>query len=88
MSGPRVRVVLRYAGIRQVAKSQEVEKDMLRRADKVRQAAQSLAPPDQELFATPWIGRNRARASVMAPGGLAAEHRDRFLGKSIDAARG
>ncbi len=84
----RVRVRLNYQGIRKIAKGEPMEREMLRRAERVRQAAETIAPPDQSLYATPWIGRNRARASVMAPGGLDAEHRERFLGKSIDAARG
>lgn len=76
------------SGYRAILRSSEVRSDLGRRAENVRQAADAAAPPDQEVFASEMTGTNRARASVMAPGGLEAELEDRFLGRSIDAARG
>lgn len=83
-----VRVALKYQGIRRIGRGPEMYREMLRRAEKVKAAAEAIAPPDQDLYATGFYGLNRARASVMAPGGERSEHAERYLGKSLDAARG
>lgn len=74
-------------GLREVALSDPVLHEMERRMQKVKDAAERDKPPSQNLYMTGYRGRNRARASVIAPGGLASERRDRYLGRSIDAAR-
>lgn len=88
MAQAEVRIVMNRAGVREVARSNLMRQEMERRAALVKAAAEGDKPPTQALYMTGFTGRNRARASVMAPGGLAKEQETRYLGKNIDAARG
>jgi hypothetical protein len=76
------------AGYRAILRSDEVRRDLGRRAETVRRTAERDAPPDQEVFSSDFTGSNRARASVIAPGGLDTEVEERYLGRAIDSARG
>jgi hypothetical protein len=88
MAQPEVRIVINRAGVREVARSSLMRQEMERRASLVKATAEGDKPPGQALYMTGFIGQNRARASVMAPGGLAKEQETRYLGRAIDAARG
>lgn len=86
----QTRITLDRSGIGQLAKSESLRKDMLRRAERVAAAASQEASqlaPGGEVVATGIIGARRARASVMWVGGLAAETAHRLLGRCIDHAR-
>lgn len=85
----QVRFKLSRAAFRQIARSQEVRLELGRRARAVAAKARNDPgrPPDEEVVASTFTGRNRARASVMAPSGLASDRATRWLGRSIDAAR-
>jgi hypothetical protein len=89
---PNVRVVLNRAGVREMLRSKEVQRDLMRRADRVVAAAESRAVPPHEgevdYYAESSVGSNRARALVIAdhPGALGQEEEYRILGSSIDAA--
>ncbi|MEV0608126.1 hypothetical protein AB0I61_17345 [Polymorphospora rubra] len=85
---PETRFEHNRAGYRRVARAPEMRADMERRARRVAAVAEQTAPDDQDLYPTGYTGRNRARASVMAPGGLQTEHDLRYLGGALDAARG
>lgn len=92
MAASRVkfRIKLDRKGIGQIAKSAEMAAHMLRRAERVAAAARSSAPEEDREFirASSYIGRRRARASVLYSGGLDRELRNRILGQAIDRARG
>lgn len=87
-----VRVVLHRAGVRQMLRSEEVERDLMERARRVVAAAESRAVPPHEgrvdYYAEASTGATRARALVIAdhPGALGQEEEYRILGSSIDAA--
>lgn len=87
----QVRIELSYAGIGQIARSDQLRAEMLRRARAVAAAAEELAAPIDPhhlpIEASAVTGRSRARASVMFLGGLHIEHAHRVLGQAIDAAR-
>jgi hypothetical protein len=83
-----VRIVVNRLGVRAVARSPEVELELLRRAARVAARAREKAPPNQIIDVSPYLGRNRARVSIFAPFGLASDRETRWLGSSIDAARG
>lgn len=87
----QVRIEVSYEGIGQIARGAELRADMLRRARAVAAVADELAARIRRdhlpIEASAVIGRTRARASVMFPGGLAMEHAHRVLGQAIDAAR-
>lgn len=85
---PTTRYTHNRAGLGALLKGDKLRADLGRRAEAVRRAAEAKADPDQEIAASTFTGRNRVRASVIAPGGLADELEERFLGSSIDAARG
>lgn len=86
----QIRFKLDRRAFRTVARSPEVRLELGRRARLA--AAQARRdpgrPPDEEVHVSTFTGRNRARASVMAPSGLASDQANRWLGRSIDAARG
>lgn len=77
------------AGYLAVLKSSGVEADLGRRAQRVRAAAQSQIPADEdgiELIADTQVGKTRAGATVIGiPMRLEVDHR--ILGRAIDAAR-
>jgi len=79
-----VKVVLNQKGIRHILRSQEVQKDMERRA---RAMAQAAGGDGFEVSSVK--GRTRARASVITADEDAkmAEAVDRKLSRSIDAGR-
>lgn len=83
---------LNSVGVRTVLRSPEMQAELGRRAHAVASAARPNAKyADGEpipLVVEVVEGRNRARATVFAPGGLVAEADHRFLGSAIDAARG
>jgi len=79
---------INHLGLREVARSREVARELLRRGHKVAERARSQAPEGQIVDLSPYLGRNRARVSVFAPFGLATDQATRWLGSSIDAARG
>lgn len=85
---PTTRYTHNRAGLGALLKGDELRRDLGRRADNVRQVADSKADPDQEVFSSTYVGRNRVRATVIAPGGLADELERRYLGSALDAARG
>lgn len=83
---------LNSKGVREVLRSPEMEAELRRRAERVAQAARPNAKYTDghpiPLIVESSQGRNRARATVFAPGGLTAEADNRFLGSAVDAARG
>lgn len=87
-----VRVVLNRAGVREMLRSKEVERDLKVRAERVVAAAEAHAVPPHEgkvdYYAETSRGATRARALVIAdhPGALGQEEQYRILGSSIDAA--
>jgi hypothetical protein len=78
------------AAIRQLARGPELRADLLRRAGQVAARAQAAVGPRDRaaIVVSGFLGRNRARASVMWRGGLADEGDRRILGSAIDAGRG
>jgi phage I-like protein len=81
-----VRVDIDTNAVRSIARSNEVRADLQRRANRVANAAKAHTADPSRIEATSYVGRNRARASVMNVGGLSEEHRDRILGIAITAA--
>jgi hypothetical protein len=87
-----VRVVLNRSGVRELLRSKEVQRDLMRRAERVVAAAEAHAVPPHEgevdYYAESSVGTMRARALVIAdhPGALGQEEEYRILGSSIDAA--
>lgn len=88
-----VRVVLNRAGMREMLRSKEVERDLLRRAKQVAAAADAIghAPHegDVDYYAESSRGASRAKAIAVAdhPGAQGQEEKYRTLGTAIDAAR-
>lgn len=85
-------IKLNSAGVRAVLRSPEMQAELRRRAESVANAARPNAKYSDgdpiPLVVEVKEGRNRARATVFAPGGLVAEADHRFLGSALDAARG
>lgn len=79
-------IKLNRAGVRQILRSDSVEQDLLRRAQRVAAAAQANAPDHVEIRADSSKGGNRARATVVALGGYDEDLETRFLSSAIDAA--
>lgn len=88
----QMRITVNREGIGQIAKGGELRAELLRRAQRVAAVAAGPAsthrPDLPQPEASGYVGRNRARASVMWRGGLAPEIHHRVLGGAIDAARG
>lgn len=88
-----VRVVLHAIGMRQMLRSEGVEKDLMRRARRVAATAEAIGVPPHEgevdYRAEVATNADRARARVFAdhPGGLGQEEKYRTLGTAMDAAR-
>lgn len=80
----KFRVDVSDAGIQALLKSSEVQALLKEKADRIAAAA----GPGME--ASSWVGRTRARASVITASGKArrAEATDRALTKALDAGRG
>lgn len=78
-----VRIVLNRSGVRKLLRSDEVRRDLERRAERIAAAAGPGFEADSE------IGRNRARAEVRADTLEAkiVEARHRRLTRSMDAGR-
>ena len=83
------------SGVRELLRSDGMEKEMLRRSEKVEQQAKSTAPVVSgdykgSIGASTWVGKNRARGLVTASIWYApiVEAKYRTLGRAIDAARG
>lgn len=87
-SQPEVRPNRR--GLGELLRSEQMRAHLFSRARRVQQAAQAAVDADERAFidAGSFIGRRRARATVMYRGGLRHELAHRMLGRSIDAARG
>ncbi len=83
----KTEIKLNRSGVRQILRSDSVERDLLLRAGRVAAAAQAKAPENVEIRVDSRKGPNRARATVVALGGQKAELEDRFLSNAIDAAR-
>lgn len=67
----KVRVKLNRAAGRALLQSAEIQADLLARAGRIQDGANAgiMAAPDDELFqASSFVGKNRARASVMTGG--------------------
>ena len=81
----QVKIELNQEGIRELLKSEEVQKDLGRRGDAVVQRA---GPEDHE--STVWLGFDRARCTVRTTTSKGAknESENKTLTSSIDAARG
>lgn len=81
-----VRIQLNRAGVRQLLRSEEVQADLLRRAEQIAAAAGGEAAGFETSVV---VGRNRARASVITATAeaMVAEARDRTLTRAIDAGR-
>lgn len=88
-----VRVVLNPAGMREMLRSKEVERDLLRRGRQVAVAAEISGhiphEGDVDYYAESSVGSSRARCIVVAdhPGAQGQEEKYRTLGTAIDAAR-
>lgn len=82
----KVEIKLNRSGVRSLLRSKDVEQDLLRRAQRVAEAARARAPEHIEIVADSSIGANRARAVVVALGGYDEELDKRFLSSAIDAA--
>lgn len=88
----KVRVSLNHAGMRELLRSEPVERDLMRRARQVAVAAENIGVPphegDVKYEAVAAEGGTRARALVVAdhPGALGQEETYRTLGTAIDAA--
>lgn len=80
----KFRVDVSDAGIQALLKSSEVQALLKEKADRIAAAG----GPGME--ASSWVGRTRARASVITASGKArrAEATDRALTKALDAGRG
>lgn len=65
MPSIRVRVELNTEGVRDLLRSEEVRRDLKRRADNVRTQADVLARSPNGHFSDSRIGPNRARAAVV-----------------------
>ena len=83
----KTEIKLNSSGIRQLLRSDSVERDLLLRAGRVAAAAQANAPENVEIRVDSSKGSNRARATVAALGGLKEDQETRFLSSAIDAAR-
>lgn len=83
----KAEIKLNRSGVRQLLRSDSVERDLLLRAGRVAGAAQGRAPENVEIRVDSTKGATRARATVVALGGYRAELEDRFLSSAIDAAR-
>src|SRR5688572_19977902 len=75
----KAEIKLNRAGVRALLRSDEVEQDLRRRAERVAAAAEPNAPENVEIRVDSAKGSNRARATVVALGGYKAELEDRFL---------
>lgn len=88
-----VRVVLNPVGMREMLRSKEVERDLLRRGKQVAVAAEAIGrlphEGDVDYYAESSRGAGRAKAIVVAdhPGAQGQEEKYRTLGTAIDAAR-
>jgi hypothetical protein len=88
-----VRVVLNRFGMREMLRSKEVERDLLRRGKQVAATAEAIGHPphegDVDYYAVASRGSTRARCVIVAdhPGALGQEEEYRTLGTAIDAAR-
>jgi hypothetical protein len=88
-----VRVVLNPAGMREMLRSKEVERDLLRRGKQVAATAEAIGhlphEGEVEYYAESTRGKTRAKAIVVAdhPGAQGQEEKYRTLGTAIDAAR-
>lgn len=80
-------IKLNSPGIRALLRSNEVEQDLLRRAQRVAAAAEANAPENVEIKVDSKVGSTRARATVVALGGYKEDLETRFLSSAIDAAR-
>lgn len=87
-----VEVRLNRAGMRELLRSEGVEKELMARARRVAAAAEASAVPPHEgsvdYYAVASTSSSRARALVIAdhPGALGQEEKYRILGSAIDAA--
>lgn len=79
-------IKLNRSGVRALLRSDDVERDLLRRAERVAQAAESKAPDHIRIVVDSSVGATRARAIVLALGGYDEELDKRFLSSAIDAA--
>lgn len=88
-----VRVILNPAGMREMLRSKEVERDLLRRGKQVAATAEAIGhlphEGEVEYYAESTRGKTRAKAIVVAdhPGAQGQEEKYRTLGTAIDAAR-
>lgn len=80
----KIRIEVNDAGIREILKSDAVQADLQARANRIAAAAGS------GMEASAFIGRTRARASVITATAKArkAEATNRSLTKALDAGRG
>jgi hypothetical protein len=76
---------MKTGGARALLRSDEVRRDLDRRARNVAEVAQAQHPPDFEVRADSYVGAGRAGATVV--GLLRLERTNRVLGGAIDAAR-
>lgn len=81
-----VEIKLNRSGVRSLLRSESVETDLRRRAERVADLARSRAPDHVEIVSDSSIGATRARAIVLALGGYDEELDKRFLSSAIDAA--
>lgn len=81
-----VRIELNEAGIRELLRSQGVRDELLRRAQRIAEAAGGA--PDYEADSS--LTHHRARATVWTatPEAMRAEATDRALTRAFDAGRG
>ena len=88
----RVRII--RPGVRELLRSEPVEREMGRRAERVAKLARGIAPfvsgdYMDSIEASTFVGKNRARGLVTASiwYAMSVEARRRVLGRAIDAAR-
>lgn len=83
-----IRFTLNREGVRALARSPQLQAEILERAERVAERARGMVEGDERLHihASAVVGRNRIHGSVMYDGGLRAELKNRILGQCIDAA--
>lgn len=82
----KIEFKLNRSGVRSLLRSESVENDLRRRAERVADLARSRAPEHVEIVVDSSLGATRARAIVLALGGYDEELDKRFLSSAMDAA--
>lgn len=85
----KIKVVMNTSGARAILNSQEVQNDLLERANRIKSRADSMGSGKYEADVQP--GKNRAHARVKTPKGdfktMASQKKHNTLLKSMDAGR-